>query len=113
MPDHMERGRQAEDLVQEHYEKRGYMLVRRRWRTPVAEIDLVMATLSEYVLIEVKTLSPRASVETRVSLAQRRRLLRAQRMLQDRWRADVRLVLAFVREDGKIMLFNVGEQDLH
>ena len=109
----LEEGRAAEDLVLQHYEKRGYRLVRRRWRTPVAELDLVMATLTEYVVIEVKTLSKWSRPEDRVSRRQKQRLRNAQRLLQDKWRADVRLVLAFVQPDGKILLFNLTEDDLH
>ena len=50
--------------------------------------------------------------ETRVSHAQKRRLANAQRMIQDRMRIDVRVVLALVDEDDKIVLFNLGEADL-
>lgn len=113
MGDGRARGLRAEELVQQEFERRGYRLLYRRWKTPVAEIDLVMASLCEFVLVEVKSLSPWASITTRVSRAQKLRLLKAQIFLQDRWRADVRLVLAFVRHDGKILLFNMGEQDLH
>lgn len=113
MPDSQEWGRSAEDIVQREYENRGYRLIRKRWRTPVAEIDLVMASLSEYVIIEVKRLSKRGFAETRVSRPQKQRLRRAQMMLQDRLRADVRLVLAFVQDDDKILFFNLTADDLH
>lgn len=105
-------GESAENLVQERYERFGYRLIRKRWRTPFAEIDLFMGNLQECVVIEVKRISRRGFVETRISKDQRRRLQRAQIFLQDRMRVDVRLVLALVDEDDKIVLFNLGEADL-
>lgn len=113
MPSSAEWGRSAEILVQRYFEGRGYRLVKSRWRTPVAEIDLVMASAEEYVVIEVKRISPRGFAEHRISPGQKRRLRRAQMMLQDRVRADVRLILAFVDANDKIVLFNPGEDDLH
>lgn len=108
-----ERGQKAEDWVQRAFEKQGYRLIRKRWRTPLAEIDLFMAGGSGYLMVEVKTLSRRGFVESRVSVEQRRRLMRAREFLQDRCRAEVRLVFAFVEDDGKILLFNPLESDLH
>lgn len=107
------KGAQAEDRVLEEMEKRGYRLVKRRWRTPAAEIDLLVANLSEYLLIEVKTLSHWGFAAGRVSPGQKRRLGRAQLYLQELLRADVRLLFAYVRPDGKILLFNPGADDLH
>jgi Holliday junction resolvase-like predicted endonuclease len=107
------RGEEAEQKVLEELQRRGYRLVHRRLRTPVAEIDLVMASLAEYLLVEVKTLSNRGFLENRLSRGQKERLKRARAMLQERWRADVRLVLAVVDEKGKILLFNLTADDLN
>lgn len=107
------RGEDAEQKVLEEMQRRGYRLVHRRWRTPVAEIDLVMASLAEYLLIEVKTLSSRGFLQHRLTRGQKNRLKNARELLQNRWRAEVRLVLALVDEKGKILLFNLTSDDLN
>lgn len=111
--DSQRRGLEAEDKVLEEMQRRGYRLVKRRWQTPVAEIDLLMASLSEYLVIEVKSLSEKGFMRNRVSGAQKRRLRQARLFVEDLVQADVRLVFAFVRPSGQIVLFNPGEDDLN
>ena len=107
------RGEEAEQKVLEELQRRGFRLVHRRLRTPMAEIDLVMSSLAEYLLVEVKTLSRRGFFENRLTRGQKQRLKRARAFLQELWQADVRLVLAIVDENGKILLFNLTADDLN
>lgn len=104
-----ERGVLAERRVQEEMERRGYRMVRQRLRTPFAEVDLLMASLAEYLLIEVKCVSHPDFLERRISSSQKRRLERAREYVEGRSRAPVRLVWAFVQPDGRILLLNAGE----
>ncbi|MBX2986553.1 MAG: YraN family protein [Bdellovibrionaceae bacterium] len=106
------RGEAAELKVLEEMRRRGYQLVRRRLRTPVAELDLVMRSLAEYLIIEVKSVTARSFLQHRLSARQKVRLRRGHAWVQDRVRADVRLILATVDEKGKIELFNLSAADL-
>lgn len=55
-PDHsrIARGRWGEALAAAHYERRGYTVVDRNWRTPTGELDLVLRRGSLVVFCEVK-----------------------------------------------------------
>lgn len=107
-----ERGIAAERLVAEELSKRGYRLVKQRFRTPMAEVDLLMKSLSEYLLVEVKTLSERGFPEYRLTRRQKDRLARARTWVEDKTRQDVRLVMAWVDPKGKILLFNLTADEL-
>lgn len=71
-----------------------------------------MASLSEYLLIEVKTLSRRGFPQTRLSWTQRERLQRARLYVETRTRADVRAVLAYVDSQNQILLFHLNGEGL-
>lgn len=107
-----ERGLVAERLVADELSKRGYRLLKQRFRTPVAEVDLLMKSLSEYLLVEVKTLSDRGFPEYRLTRPQKLRLRRAREWVEDQTRQDVRLVMAWVDKNGKILLFNLTAEEL-
>ena len=104
-----ERGDKAEQRVCEEMQRRGYRLVRRRLHTPYAEVDLVMASLAEYLLIEVKTIGHPAFLQNRIGRAQKARLERAREYLEAKTRAPVRLLWAFVSSEGRILLLNGGD----
>ena len=72
-----ERGLSAERLAGWYLRLKGYRILKRRWRTPVGEIDLLATRGKTLVIIEVKH---RATIEQAldcVSSRQSQRLLRA------------------------------------
>ena len=48
-------GRQGERLAEEYLKKQGYKLLKRNYKTPYGEADLVFAFGGEVVFVEVKT----------------------------------------------------------
>lgn len=72
-----ERGLSAERLAGWYLRLKGYRILKRRWRTPVGEIDLLATRGKALVIVEVKH---RATIEQAldcVSGRQSQRLLRA------------------------------------
>ena len=86
------RGHRSEDRVERVFEERGYRTIRRRWRTPFAELDLVLATPDGKILIvEVKTSDWPEGALAGLSRQQWGRLLRAREWLADCEGQDVEL----------------------
>ncbi|MEU1970627.1 YraN family protein [Microbacterium sp. NPDC019599] len=48
-------GRAGEDRAARHFESLGYVVLDRNWRAREGELDLVVATARELVVVEVKT----------------------------------------------------------
>ena len=53
-PSHLRRGNAAEHLACEHLRRQGLSLVRRNYRSPHGEIDLVMQAAGTLVFVEVR-----------------------------------------------------------
>jgi putative endonuclease len=78
-------GRLGERLALEHYERLGFRLLERNYRSPAGELDLIVYDGETIVFVEVKTrraggLDPLDSITT----AKQRRL----RLLAGRWLAE-------------------------
>lgn len=48
-------GRAGEDRAADHYRRLGFHILARNWRTRGGELDLVVATAQDLVVVEVKT----------------------------------------------------------
>lgn len=57
MSEHLELGKQGEDLACAWYESRGYRIMARNWRLKKLECDLIVADAQFVVFAEVKTRS--------------------------------------------------------
>lgn len=109
MNQNQERALRAEILVQQRLEARGYRLLHHRWKTPFAEVDLVMANLCELLVVEVKCLSRFSPREFRVSPKQKQRLFRVRQALEARHQTDTRLLLALVEDSGELSFFHLAD----
>lgn len=75
---HMALGQWGEDLAATWYVERGYVVLDRNWRSPIGEIDLVVARREVLAICEVKTRRSGAfgSAAHAVTLVKQRRLRR-------------------------------------
>jgi putative endonuclease len=97
-------GRDAEVLVAERLEAKGYKILARRLRTKAGEIDLVVADAKRLVFVEVKARTCLAEAAYAVSPRQQARLLEAASLAlaqHEEWaRAEMRLDVALVAGDA-------------
>ena len=99
-----QRGWAAENQVGAHFKKLNYQTRFQRYKTPFAEIDLVLHRgLDPDLLIEVKTLSHDEYLSFRVSERQKNRLRRAQIWYQENIR-PCRLLLAIVCKNKEVLV---------
>ena len=105
-------GFDAEKLVRSDWMDRGATVVAERLRTPFAEIDLLFRWKGQLWLIEVKTLSRVEFLSVRMSRRQKVRLCQAREWIQEHFRMETALIFAVVQGNGKILLFNLSEEDL-
>ncbi len=95
----------CEDQVLNHYRSRQFQLLRRRWKSPFAEIDLVLRSPEGFVhLVEVKSLPSDQYLHLRVTEAQRRRLRRCWQWCLER-NPKTLLELAVVSQQGVVRIF--------
>ena len=94
------RGKECEQRALESYLKRGYKLLAQRYRTPFAEIDLILQKKKEILMVEVKSVRNR---EDYISHQQTRRLQRAHLYLSHRYpQWDFLLQLVLVDSQNKL-----------
>ena len=48
-------GRHGEELAARHFERRGYTILARNYRTPIGELDIIARDRQHLIFIEVKT----------------------------------------------------------
>ena len=79
----MQQGLDSELAAAKFYEQRGFTVLRRRWRTPFAEIDLLLRSPAQdkLILAEVKHLSHPDFIGLRLRSRQQQRLTAAVRWL--------------------------------
>lgn len=70
-------GHAAELQIADHYLRRGYAVVGRRWRGSAGEIDLIARNTSGLVFVEVKRSSSLARAADRLGRPQMRRICAA------------------------------------
>ncbi len=72
-------GLEAETFVALYYQKKGFRLLRQRWQTPFAEVDLIFERShqpNKLLLVEVKKRKSEAFRHVALSASQRLRLIR-------------------------------------
>ena len=96
-------GLEAEELVLQAFQKRGFRLYRRRWRTPFAEVDLALQGKSprDLLLIEVKRQSSSEFRAHLLSIRQRQRLGRVVLWLSE-FGYQTQLTFVVVDQAGRI-----------
>lgn len=98
-------GQWAEDQVAEYLLKKSFRILKTRWRTRYAEMDLVAESpRGEIWIFEVKSLSHFDFLDVRVSRKQKERLKRAYLFVQSKTTKPVRLALAFVDRRRQVLV---------
>ncbi|WP_413291421.1 YraN family protein [Bdellovibrio sp. HCB337] len=99
------RGEWAENRVAEHFQRKSFRILKSRWRTTYAEIDLLVESPRQEIwILEVKTLSTFDFLDVRVSRKQKERLKRAHLFVQSKTPKPVRLALVFVDKKGQVLV---------
>lgn len=101
-------GLSAEGRVAQDYERRGFPVVRQRWRGQAGEIDLIVRDGDGLVFIEVKKSRSFARAAERLTSRQIARLQRAaEEFLETQPRGsltDVRFDVALVNAQGEVQV---------
>jgi putative endonuclease len=103
-----ERGVQSEEFVSKYYLNRNYQLLKRRVKTPFAEIDLLFRTpdRKNLLMVEVKTANQATFYNARISPRQKFRLKGAAVFLAARFNCLVEVHWAFVTRFGEITIID-------
>lgn len=100
------RGLRCEDLVLSYYLKKNYKLVKRRWKTLYAEVDLLfLNSHNQYVMVEVKSLHSLDFLPHRLSWKQKNRLQKAIESLAGK-NQSVCFQLAVVDKHDQVQVFD-------
>ena len=99
------RGRDCEKIALQFYLKRNYTCLKQRWKSPFAEIDLVLrSSEGNLTLVEVKSLPSMEYLHVRLSRLQKTRLRRALLFSLER-DPSCRMELAVVSQSGQVQIF--------
>jgi Holliday junction resolvase-like predicted endonuclease len=102
-----ELGLAAEARVVQYFLQKSFRIIKQRWRTPFAEIDLLVESPNgEVWIVEIKTLTSFDFLEARVGWKQKERLKRAFLYVQGKTQKPVCLYMAFVDTHGEILLLD-------
>lgn len=97
-----QKGLRNEFLVEKDLRQRGWRIVAKRFKSPFAEIDLIVEKNKIVKILEIKSLSHQSFSNFRVSARQRVRLARAHQYFIEKWENPVEFQLAFVDPKGRI-----------
>lgn len=98
-------GQWAEKQVALYFQRKSFKILKTRWRTTYAEIDLLLeSSCQEIWILEVKSLSSFDFLNVRISRKQKERLKRAHLFVQSKTVKAVRLALAFVDPKGEVLV---------
>ena len=85
---HLETGWQCEQIALQVYQQHGYQILKQRWKTPFAEVDLFFRSPDgHWVMVEVKSLPSTEYLSQRLTRKQKMRLKRAFLWAIERWGA--------------------------
>lgn len=101
------KGLNCEKKVIRLLQSQGWRLLGHRFKTRIAEIDLIFQKDHSLRLIEVKSVSDWNFVAYRVSKRQKQRLFNAYRYFQQRYSQDILLDLALVPAEGEILFIEI------
>ena len=97
------RGLEAERAILEYYEKRNYLCLAKRLKTPFSEIDLLFWTPDgDLLMVEVKSSNSLSFRSQRITWKQKRRLQNSMTFLNARFDCLVLIHWAFVTQSGRI-----------
>lgn len=92
-----------------HFQQKSFRILKIRWRTTYAEIDLIVESpKNEIWILEIKSLSHFDFLDVRVSWRQKERLKRAHLFVQSKTPRPVLLALAFVDKKGEVLILQEG-----
>lgn len=88
-------------------QSQGWKMLGHRFKTKIAEIDLIFQKERCLRLVEVKSVSDWNFVAYRVSKKQKQRLIRVFHYFQQRYSLDIQMDLALVPPDGEILFIEI------
>jgi Holliday junction resolvase-like predicted endonuclease len=101
----MQRGIEAENLVRDYYLKRGYKMLHQRFRSKLAEIDLLfLDSEGRIVIVEVKSWTKEEFLNYRLSYKQKNRIQRVIESMSEMY-GEVYAHLAIVSQRNEISIF--------
>ena len=102
------RGIEAENKVKEYLLKNNFELIEQRYRTPFAEVDLLLRSpKGPLVMIEVKAISDWDRLLWRLDQRQRQRLKRACSFIENKYKKLVMLKVAYIDKFNKILFLDI------
>lgn len=101
------KGLNSENKVISYMQRQGWRLLHHRFKTKLAEIDLIFQKDREFKMVEVKSIASWDFVSYRISKKQKQRLIRVFHCFQQRYALDISLELALVPADGDILFIEI------
>lgn len=97
-----QKGLRSEFLVEVDLRRNGWRIIAKRFKSPYAEIDLIVEKNKIVKILEIKTISNNNFLNFRLGRDQRQRLAKAHQYFIEKWENPVEFQLAFVDPKGKI-----------
>jgi Holliday junction resolvase-like predicted endonuclease len=104
---HIVKGQWAESVATRYLTGSGWRILKRNYRTPIGEIDIVAEDQSGLChFIEVKSLGACGLMEARYSKNQRNRLEKMVLHFQELWQIDIATLLVFVHPNEQVSVYD-------